>query len=281
MSTSERDWMSRRNEGQMSPPWSVTKWLIVINSAIFLLGLFWRIPVASGENISAPMYYGAYTVHAVWGEGQFWRLITYQFIHANMGHLLFNMIALYFFGSLMEDIIGRRRYLLFYLLCGIAGALFSSLLASFGLFEKGELFTGWSLIPMVGASGSIYGILAAGAVIFPTTRVRLLLPPVEMSLRTLVLFLLGLALLFIIFNWENAGGEAGHLGGMIMGFLLIQLPFFRRQLTARHPASPAPSDRETVNRLLDKVSREGLHSLTDRERAFLLSASERLKQKDK
>lgn len=286
MSASERDWM---NNSQPNGPggnapfytrWSITKWLIVLNVALFALGMFWVVPSPfRGEvSIPGPMLYGYYSVHAVWEDGQFWRLITYQFIHASVGHLLFNMIALYYFGSMMERIIGRSRYLLFYLMCGIAGALFSSLLASFGLFEKGEMFAMWGHIPMVGASGSIYGILAAGAVVFPATRVQLIFPPIELSMRTFAIALLVLATAFILFGWTNAGGEAGHMGGMIMGFLLIQLPFFRRKTPGRILLTPAP-DKEKVNRLLDKVSREGLHSLTDSEREYLLKISEEMKKR--
>lgn len=290
MTASERDWMKSPSPTssflKSAQTWSVTRWLITLNIAIFALGFFWKLPYSDGieSGMAVPMYYGYYSVDMAWTQGEFWRLITYQFLHASVGHLLFNMIALYYFGSLMENIMGRKRYLFFYLLCGIAGALFSSILASFGLFEKGEMFNYWNYVPMVGASGSIYGILAAGAVVFPATRVRLILPPVEMSMRTLVLCLLGLAVLFIVFGWENAGGEAGHLGGMIMGFLLIQLPFFRRHAPAdrrprRKTSSPNQSGSEKTDQLLEKISKEGLHSLTDKERAFLLSYSNQEKNK--
>ncbi len=228
MSASERDWMSRRDEGMAKAPWSVTKWLIVLNVAVFALGFFWTVKYPGYRfSVSGPEYYGAYSVSAVWEQGQYWRLITYQFVHANVGHLVFNMVALSIFGNLVERVMGRSRYLLFYLLCGIAGALFSSLLASFGLFDRDGMLFAWNDVPMVGASGAIYGMLTASAVMFPRERVMLLFPPVELSLRTLALCLLGFGVVVILFGWENAGGEAGHLGGMIMGFLLLLIPFFR------------------------------------------------------
>ena len=213
--------------------WSVTKALIAFNILIFLLGLFIQVPSRLFGYVSLPQALGAYSVHDVLDKHEWWRLLTYQFVHANLGHLAFNMFALWIFGRLMETILGKGRFLIFYLLCGIAGALFSSLVASTGIFDKEGLLSLWRFIPMVGASGSIYGILAAAAALFPQQRIQLLFPPVELSLRTFALALLGIGISFILFNWANAGGEAGHIGGMIMGFILIQFPFFHRRPARR------------------------------------------------
>ena len=121
---------------------TVTKALIIINVVVFLVGLmvqreallgisFPQAPKTSVFEITC-----AYSWFTCFLEGQFWRMVTYQFVHANFGHILFNMWALFFFGPAVENAMGPRRFLLFYLVCGIAGALFSSLLAGMGLYTS-------------------------------------------------------------------------------------------------------------------------------------------------
>lgn len=195
------------------------------------------------------------------------------------------MIALWFFGPVVEERFGHLRFLLYYLFCGVAAALFSSLLGYMGFFDPE-----WRFIPMVGASGSIYGIMAACAVLFPHARVQLLFPPVNLSVRQFALVVLGIACAVVIFQWNNAGGEAGHLGGMLAGFILTLLILLKEKLSSPRPVSysrrPAPrpfpsSEREPypteaeVNEVMDKISRSGLSSLTEKEREILKRASRR------
>jgi membrane associated rhomboid family serine protease len=196
---------------------SWTQILIACNVGIFLIGMLAPIEYAGLNTLEL---WGAYFYQLAIPNGELWRLITYQFLHANLGHLAFNMIALWFFGRAIEQTLGARKFLLFYFCCGIAAALFSSLLGALGILD-GPSPEAWKIIPMIGASGSIYGLVAASAVLYPYARIQLLFPPIEMSLRTFSLAILGLALLYIIFDWSNAGGEAGHMGGMFMGFILI------------------------------------------------------------
>ena len=182
-------------------------WLILLNVVIFILGFFFQVDIP--RNIYPPVHldliqlYGAYSEYTCFHEGELWRLLTYQFLHANLGHIMFNMIALWFFGPVVEERFGHWRFLLYYLFCGVAAALFSSLLGYMGFFDPE-----WRFIPMVGASGSIYGIMAACAVLFPHARVQLLFPPVNLSVRQFALAVLGVAAAVIIFQWNNAGGEA-------------------------------------------------------------------------
>ena len=275
MSSSERDWMSpefdRSQKERPKLPWTITKCLIVLNVAIFVLGMLWTQPLQSnsglpyGGNVSVPFLYGFYSEFTCWHLGEYWRLVTYQFLHANLGHLAFNMVALYFFGGLVEKIMGEKRYILFYLICGISGALFSTLLGSLGLYDGGPAMDGYRLVPMVGASGSIYGILVAGAFIFPKIKVQLLFPPVTLTMRTLAWALVGLSVVIIGFDLRNAGGEAGHMGGMIMGLLLIMIPYFR----GKGARKIMISTQEEIDRILDKIHVEGQDSLTENEREFI------------
>lgn len=239
---------------------SVTNALIIINAVVFFVGLVVQrpallsIPVPWGpERESVFQIFGAYSWFTCFMEGEYWRLITYQFIHANLGHIIFNMWALYFFGPAVEDVMGPRRFLVFYLICGVSGALFSSLLADMGLFTtlsdnpslQGVLqqlvedtgyvgvVEGWQLMPLVGASAAIYGVMVATAFLYPDVRISLLFPPVTMKLRTFALVIIALAAAVILFNWRNAGGEAGHLGGIIMGAFLMLLWKRRARYSSR------------------------------------------------
>lgn len=226
---------------------SVTNALIIINAVVFFVGImvqreallgisFPQAPKTSVFEITC-----AYSWFTCFLEGQLWRLITYQFVHANFGHILFNMWALYFFGPAVESAMGPRRYLAFYLACGVAGALFSSLLAGMNLYSplpdvpQNEFicnqlaaFAGyegqvrcWEMIPLVGASASIYGVMVACAFMYPDVMISLIFPPVTLRLRTFALIIIGIASATILFNLSNAGGEAGHLGGIIMGALIM------------------------------------------------------------
>jgi membrane associated rhomboid family serine protease len=219
---------------------SVTTWLIIINVAIFFgdqmlfrAGVY--IPVdeprqvrntLTGETgvaivkvrnppIDAAGFFSAETAIR---RLQIWRFVTFQFLHANFQHLLFNMLGLYFFGQMMETYLGRRRFLNFYLLCGIAGAACYLLLWAAGLLVSNPY------VPLVGASAGIFGILAAAAQVAPRATVMLMFPPVPVELRTWAYILLAMAVLTILFAGRNAGGEAGHLGGALLGIWLIRNP---------------------------------------------------------
>jgi membrane associated rhomboid family serine protease len=234
-----------------------------------------------------------------------WRFIGFQFLHGGLMHLLFNMVGLYFFGPLVEQRLGSKRYLAFYLLCGIFGALMFLLLNLGGYaaqlmfgstFEVPGLIFDSPYTPLIGASAGVFGVLMAGAYIVPNATV-LLFFVLPMRLATLAYALVALALFTVIFGGHNAGGEAGHLGGAIAGFYFIRRPhhlhgFFDflgwADPTSHHyrhkqpRAGPGPRgaggaevDRAEVDRILDKISDSGLHSLTEKEKRILREASNR------
>ena len=189
--------------------WSVTTWLIVINSACFVLDQL------TGGLLTDWGFFSAWTAI---DNLQVWRFITFQFLHAGFGHVFFNMLSLYFFGPMIESYLGGRRYLAFYLLCGIAGAAAYLLLWMVGVLHFG------AMTPMVGASAGIFGVLVAAARIAPNQTVMLLFPPIPMRLKVLAWVMLGIAAVTVIGNGHNAGGQAGHLGGAALGALLIAHP---------------------------------------------------------
>lgn len=230
---------------------------------------------------------------------EFWRLIGFQFLHTHVTiiHLLFNMVGLYFFGPLAEQYLGGKRFLAFYLLCGICGALLYSLLNLGGYVVDqmggpmipGLLFNDTST-PLVGASAGVFGVLMAGAFLAPRATVLLffILP---MQLRTLAYALVVVSILSLLFGANNAGGEAGHLGGALAGYYFIRNPhhlhgFFdflgRADPTSHHYRGSSTSRRSRpldpvataeIDRILDKIRTGGTSSLTDKERKMLRDAS--------
>lgn len=226
---------------------SITTALLLSNIAVFVLGsALPEVPAILGIPYASSPYAeplltvrGAYSWYTCFMEGEIWRLISYQFLHANTMHLIFNMWALYFFGPAVEEAMGARRYLAFYLACGVAGALFSSLLSGMGVLANEPSAAGlvaimaqytglpelqfWQLVPMVGASAAIYGVLVAVAFMYPHMRIRLIFPPIAMTMRTFALLVLGLAVLTVVLNGDNAGGEAGHMGGIILAAIIMSI----------------------------------------------------------
>jgi membrane associated rhomboid family serine protease len=289
MGSADRDYFREEARRRPAGPLAsapVTKRLLIANIVVFVVDMLFL-------NL-ALFHFGALCVKdAVYG-GRVWEFLTFQFLHDPSGiwHILFNSIALYFFGPFMERWWGGGwRFLLFYLLCGVGGGLFFVAVIEFGIVP-GDRETA-----LVGASAGIYGLLIGTAVIAPDARVQLLFPPVNLSMRQFALGLMAFAILMIAFDWNNnAGGEAGHLGGAVVGFLLMKFPGLlrgglrRRQVDIIRPRAfqqrggsklrprsrfEVRDDDEEVNRILDKISREGLQSLSDEERHRLREAAKR------
>ncbi len=216
---------------------SVTTWLIVINIVVFLIDslLYVRPPGPYGHAVPFLTYFGAFTADAAIAHVQLWRFITFQFLHQNLTHIIFNMLALYIFGPLIEDFLGSRRYLAFYLLCGIAGAvLYLALLMGHVLHDSPDT-------PMVGASAGIFGVLVAGAYVAPDATVMLLFPPIPLRLRWLAWILIGIAIYTIIGSGQNAGGQAAHLGGAALGAILIRRAQWLNWAAPRRKSRPYQS----------------------------------------
>jgi membrane associated rhomboid family serine protease len=184
------------------PP--ATQWLLIANVAVFLL-------TGSGALPFEPF--------ALWPPGGFdsqfqpWQLVTYSFLHGGIGHIFFNMLALYMFGAEIERLFGTRYYVLYYFASVVTAALTHLVVTS---------LMGAPPAPMVGASGGIYGLLLAFGIYFPHRRVLLLFPPIPLPARV---FVFGFALLELFFGiTQTAAGVAhfAHLGGMLGGWLMIQ-----------------------------------------------------------
>jgi membrane associated rhomboid family serine protease len=287
MGLAEREYQRRmpRSPSRLTP---VVRGLLWVQCGLFVLD-YLVLPAVLGWKVDAmnkpPLVtLGAFTVHSALKEWHLWEFITFQFLHDSVGHVLFNSIGLYFFGPWAERWWGAKRFLIYYLLCGCAGAGFFTLLMTLGIVPGSE--DSW----LIGASAGIYGIFVAVAVLAPNMRVMLLIPPVELSMRQLAIGLIVISVGIIVIGiGNNEGGEAGHMGGFIAGFVLMKFPWLLGgglrppvfHFRPKHESKLRPRARigglsvdPEVDRILDKISQEGFQSLTPEEREVLDRAAQ-------
>jgi membrane associated rhomboid family serine protease len=184
------------------PP--ITKWLLIINVALFFIDDLLR--------ATAGVALGSW--FALWplGHGFLpWQVATYSFLHADFLHLLFNMFGLWTFGSELERLWGEKRYMQFY------GA---SVLTAAATQLVVTAVTG-SPYPTIGASGGIYGLLLGFGMMFPNRQIMLLLPPIPMKAKTYVL-IFGALELWMGVRVADGVAHFAHLGGMLGAFLMIR-----------------------------------------------------------
>jgi membrane associated rhomboid family serine protease len=285
------------------PP--VIKNLLIINGVIFFVQILM-------EQIKFGGYPGWYIVNKWFALNpisgldpagrefnfQVWQLITYQFMHGSFSHIFFNMFALWMFGMEIENRMGSRKFLYFYLLCGFVAGLFHLFLS--------PLLGGISAYTL-GASGAIYGVLVAFALFDPNRYIFLyfLLP---VKAKYLIGFLIILD--FLLINSGDSVARLAHIGGAITGavFFLVdkkqnagfgeifrgsgskskfgkfQNPFRRKEADIQEAKFREidPEDRDQITQeeidvILDKISQSGYQNLTEREKKILFEASKRMK----
>ncbi len=245
----------------------VVKWLLIINVAVFAASFMIR-PV--GEFFFT--WFSVYPANLEMSL-QLWRPITYQFLHAGLGHLFWNMLILFFFGPMLERLWGSRKFLTFYLVCGATGGLLYPLLVLVGWLDIGVL---------VGASGSILGMLAAGAILFPNLMVYVWgIIPVRLVILAVILLGISVITLLRPDQFANAGGEAAHLGGMVAGAVYVLSQPWRARFKLKSRAGQwerkIAAERNLqveLDRILQKVHDSGIHSLTPKEKKILRQATE-------
>jgi len=245
---------------------AVVKWLLIINISVFLAAI-----------IISPLGSFIYQWFSLEPASlpralQFWRLITYQFLHdpRDILHIFFNMLGLFFLGPTLERHWGSRKFLIFYLGCGVAGGLFYMLLVALKFLAAG---------PMVGASGAILGLLAACALLFPHFVVFIFLFPVP--IRVAAIGLTVMYFFFVVTRAENAGGHAAHLAGMAAGAGYVFLQPWREKIKLKIQAGAWErkmiAERKLqaeLDRILQKVHDHGIHSLTLKEKRTLKKATD-------
>ena len=149
-----------------------------------------------------------------------WQLVTYMFLHGSLGHIFFNLFALWMFGTAIENTIGTRRFVQYYFLTGI-GAGIIQLLVNINVdpvIMRGALY----FIPTVGASGAVFGILLAFGMMFPNREIFFIFIPFPIKAKYFVIFYGAFELFMGVSSLETGIAHFAHLGGMIVGFILIR-----------------------------------------------------------
>ena len=185
--------------------YNVTIVLLVINIAVYMFGfLFPRLYT-----------YLALTPYLVVKARAIWQVLTYMFVHGSTWHILFNMLALFLFGTQVERRLGSTEFLLYYMISGV-GAGLTTLAVNW--------YSGMALVPVVGASGAIFGLLLAYATLFPDSRLFIfgffpLRAPVA------VLLFAALELFFMVTGTRSGVAHLTHLAGLLFGYLYFVLRF--------------------------------------------------------
>ena len=317
----EPEWKDAPRSGWV---WSLVKILIGINLAVFLLlnviihygsepiqkfvGDFMILKAGAGKDIittNGGTVRSGGQVYGLW-DGAVWQLITYQFMHFSLWHVLMNMLGLYFIGKAIEELYGRSVLLKLYLLGGICG----------GLLETAFTWYGHSPdMGIAGASGSVFALLSALTWAMPDRRLTLLLffvLPITLKARTIFWGLFAITAFCIVFPSRDGIAHGAHLGGFLLGwgfahFVLLGGfslgewgPLARlsnkgsqRRKVVQVGASRAFSSSDNtiidaeettaeefmeqeIDPILEKIYKEGIHSLTERERKILDEARNRM-----
>jgi membrane associated rhomboid family serine protease len=285
------------------PP--VIKNLMIINVAVFFIQMIANNLMLGGQ----PLWY----VLNMWfalnpiSEGfnfQIWQLITYQFMHGGFSHILFNMFALWMFGMEIENIWGSKKFLIYYLVCGVAAGLAQLFISP--LYSSPAV--------TIGASGAIFGVMIAFAMLFPDRHIFLyFLIPIRAK------YLIGFLFILEIFWIGDAGSNVAHLahlGGALAGFLFIMfdksidvplkrmlnISGYRRNSTFNNPFSGLSDkfkkrsqniedanyydinqkkegeeiSQAEIDAILDKISQSGYQNLSEREKKILFEASKKM-----
>jgi membrane associated rhomboid family serine protease len=225
----------------------ITKNLLIINVLFFIATL-----LLQTRGIDLKQMFGMHYPSSQFFEP--YQIITHFFMHADFMHIFFNMFGLVIMGSHLERFWGEKRYLIFYLITAIGAAFLYAVIQGFEIYAAtGEIFPGMEIINLerigngisyninpslpgydsvsriylsnsLGASGAIYGLITAFAVLFPNTEFMLLFPPIPLKAKWLAI---GLGVIALYSGFQNNPGDSvahfAHLGGMLFGFILVRI----------------------------------------------------------
>lgn len=266
-------------------PFSLTPWvkgLIIASAVVFLL---------EKTVFTGPWFFELVAFDPAAAGRRWWTFATYMFVHVGLLHLAFNMLMLFFFGPAVEAKMGANGFGLYYLVCGLGGAIFSFAVS---------LFTPVS--PFVGASAAVFGVSLAFAMYWPDAPIYVFPLPVPIKAKWLVTFLAAANLLAAISSAQHGVAYLAHLGGFLFGFLYLkreqmvmrrarsakgQRPHLVRAARAHRSERARPSPEQQpprtdiqaeVDPVLDKISESGLDSLTADERRLLDDMSRQLRE---
>jgi len=235
--------MNRFYGGRLSSTPPVTKNLIIINVVMLLLAMLFQRMFNVNLNGVLGMFFFQSPLFKPW------QIVTHMFMHGGLGHIFFNMYALWIFGKTLESVWGSKRFLIYYLATGLGAAFFHQLVnyiqfapeiaalkgaysvdrINYALLNEilqpGNQFYQFGrelMRPTVGASGAVYGVLLAFGMLFPNTPLYIMFIPIPIKAKWLVI---GFGALELFLGITQSGGSIAHfahLGGMIFGFFLIR-----------------------------------------------------------
>jgi len=246
---------------------SAIKLLIVANVSIFFLESLLGLEQLFNNYLGlVPKY--------LFNNFYIWQPVTYMFLHGGLWHLLINMVVLWMFGSEIERYWGRREFLGFYFITGVGSGILTA------------LFSFDSSIPVVGASGAIYGVLLAYGLMFPNRTIYLyFLIPVKV--KYFVLFIGGVAFISSLSDTGSAVSHLTHLSGMVIGYLYMKsnvkisnlsdsfgdFKIKRKVKKAERVRKSYENLRQEIDMILDRINEVGYENLTDEEKQKLEEAS--------
>ncbi len=258
----------RIGPGYITP---VIKYLIISNALIFLIqgASTWNLVANFGLNPQA--FFESFPV--MW-----YQTVTYMFLHDGFFHILFNMLVLWMFGSEIEKGWGAKPFLFYYLLCGFGGAILSL------------TFTPHSTATIIGASGAVYGILAAYWLMFPDRKIMMF--PIFIPMKVRYAIPLIAVLMFLLGGARVA--HLAHLGGALFGLIYLKLDWrtkkplnwFRNMKYRRNVAKQVKKREEAtevmkrVDSILDKINEVGINNISAEDQQFLNDASKILSNDD-
>ena len=204
----------RNNFLSSIPP--VTRNLLIVNVIMFVAT---RIDKEFMVRVFAMFYPASYFFRP-------WQIITHMFMHGGTWHIFFNMWSLWMFGTVLERALGPKRFGVYYFLSGLGAVALHTLVQALQvqpLLAEGNMAAYYAMIntPTLGASGAVYGILIGYAMLYPDSVLTLVFPPISLRAKWFILIIAGIELLTGIFFTMDGIAHFAHLGGMLVGFLLM------------------------------------------------------------
>ena len=195
----------------------VVRNLIIVNVVVYILQML--LPISSDACMEFQYNPGLSGLIALWGLNSCafrpYQFFTYMFAHGGIWHIAFNMLALSSFGPVLESYWGEKKFLLFYIACGIGAGVIYAVVNYFWMRSGGS---------MLGASGAIYGMLMAFGLLFPDLEVMMIFPPIPVKAKYMV-FIIGI--LTYVMDSSGTVAHVAHFGGALVAFIIIKLVWGR------------------------------------------------------
>ena len=190
------------------------KYLLIANGIIFLItkSIFTGAWTPIGEVVA--QYFALWSLD--FGGFYPWQLVTYMFLHADTSHIFFNLFALWIFGQAIENLWGTKRFIIYYLLTGVGAAIIHMLVGGYFTYT-------------IGASGAVFGILLAFGMMFPNQYIILLFPPIPIKAKYFVGIYGAIELFSGLSRADSGVAHFAHLGGLLVGFILIKVWGLKKQ----------------------------------------------------